>query len=644
MTLFTTGNLLAVTVQAGGLVLAGAPLPRLLGLRAPRARLAYCRALLLACLLLPALQPYQPLPAPSAPPLVSQTEQVEAVRAAGSGVTAAAPARWVPPVTLMQIVAGGILVRAVWLLFGLAALRRLRRRATRLDPRPVSVQEAVALAGVDAEFRVAHSRTRPLTFGIARPVVIVPSDFAAFSHEEQKAIACHELTHVRRRDWLRNAGDEVVRALAWFHPAAWWLTRQIRLFREEVVDQEVVAQTGQRRPYLDALLRLSAPERGGRLVPAPLFLGRSHLSVRVALLLKEVRMSRPRLVSSFVAMAAALVLCGKGLVAAVPLHGIAGDEPVAQAAGAPRPGQVTPAPRARSSKALRLVHAPQPVFAPGAENVPVIVALDLDPTGAVVEATGIAGPSELQATAVSAVRAWRFDPPGQAQRILVGFNPAADSGGLSDQPPVLVGGKVKAPRKTYDVKPVYPADAAAAGAQGIVILETVIAPDGAVSRVSVLRSAPLLDAAALDAVLRWRFTAPGFPVQMVVTVNFALDDGSGKAGAPGKVPSPDASPAAAAPATGALRVGGAIAPPAKTYDVKAVYPEAARSAGVQGVVLIDVTIAPDGKVSDARVLRSIPLLDQAALDAVRQWEFTPTLRNGQAVAVSMTVTVNFVLE
>jgi len=62
------------------------------------------------------------------------------------------------------------------------------------------------------------------------------------------------------------------------------------------------------------------------------------------------------------------------------------------------------------------------------------------------------------------------------------------------------------------------------------------------------------------------------------------------------------------------------------------------------VVIIEATIGTDGKVKDAKVLRTIPLLDQAALDAVRQWEFTPTLLNGVPVPVIMTVTVNFTLQ
>ena len=98
------------------------------------------------------------------------------------------------------------------------------------------------------------------------------------------------------------------------------------------------------------------------------------------------------------------------------------------------------------------------------------------------------------------------------------------------------------------------------------------------------------------------------------------------------------------PPTAPVRVGGNIKTPTKTHDVKPVYPPIAQSARVSGVVIIEATIGPDGRVKDAKVLRSIPLLDQAALDAVKQWQFTPTLLNGVPVPVIMTVTVNFTLQ
>ncbi|MBI4265277.1 MAG: energy transducer TonB [Acidobacteria bacterium] len=94
---------------------------------------------------------------------------------------------------------------------------------------------------------------------------------------------------------------------------------------------------------------------------------------------------------------------------------------------------------------------------------------------------------------------------------------------------------------------------------------------------------------------------------------------------------------------GPVRVGGSILPPTKVKHVPPVYPPLAQAAQVQGVVILEVTIDPSGRVTDARVLRSIPLLDQAAIDAVRQWEFTPTRLNGVPVPVIMTVTVQFTL-
>ena len=96
-----------------------------------------------------------------------------------------------------------------------------------------------------------------------------------------------------------------------------------------------------------------------------------------------------------------------------------------------------------------------------------------------------------------------------------------------------------------------------------------------------------------------------------------------------------------APAGAPVRVGGNIRAPTRTHVVDPIYPQAARAAGVQGVVVLEVVIGADGAVSNARVLRSIPQLDQAALDAVRQWRYEPTLLNGVPVPVIMTATVNF---
>jgi TonB family protein len=110
----------------------------------------------------------------------------------------------------------------------------------------------------------------------------------------------------------------------------------------------------------------------------------------------------------------------------------------------------------------------------------------------------------------------------------------------------------------------------------------------------------------------------------------------------GPLPS-SASEAGPAPPAGAVRVGGNIRPPIRSRTVDPLYPPTAEAAGIQGVVILELHIDVDGAVSNARILRSIPLLDQAALDAVRQWRYQPTLLNGVPVPVILTATVNFTL-
>lgn len=112
------------------------------------------------------------------------------------------------------------------------------------------------------------------------------------------------------------------------------------------------------------------------------------------------------------------------------------------------------------------------------------------------------------------------------------------------------------------------------------------------------------------------------------------------------VPPPPAPPTAPSRPPGrveAYRVGGTIREPRKVRNVSPVYPDLARQARVQGVVILEATISPTGEVTSVTVLRGVPLLDSSAIEAVRQWRYEPTLLNGVAVPVIMTVTVNYKL-
>ena len=101
---------------------------------------------------------------------------------------------------------------------------------------------------------------------------------------------------------------------------------------------------------------------------------------------------------------------------------------------------------------------------------------------------------------------------------------------------------------------------------------------------------------------------------------------------------PDAPPP---PPTGPVRVGLDVKEPRKVKGPPPVYPALAAQGGIEGTVVLECVVDPRGRVVDVKVVRGMPLLDEAAIEAVRQWAYTPTLVNGEPTSVIMTVRVNF---
>lgn len=128
----------------------------------------------------------------------------------------------------------------------------------------------------------------------------------------------------------------------------------------------------------------------------------------------------------------------------------------------------------------------------------------------------------------------------------------------------------------------------------------------------------------------------GVPAGAGIAGGMGLGIGVGVSGPPAPPEPPPAPPKL-------VRPGGIITAPAKVVHVPPVYPAIARSAHVEGLVILEAVINERGGVEHVKVLRSVPLLDAAAIDAVRSWRYTPTLLNGVPVQVLMTITVNFSL-
>jgi protein TonB len=93
-----------------------------------------------------------------------------------------------------------------------------------------------------------------------------------------------------------------------------------------------------------------------------------------------------------------------------------------------------------------------------------------------------------------------------------------------------------------------------------------------------------------------------------------------------------------------VRVADLPVSPRKIVDVRPQYPEIARAARVEGTIIMEAVLDTSGRVTQLRVLKSVPMLDQAAVDAVRLWRYTPSLYGGHPVSVLMTITVRFTLQ
>jgi protein TonB len=159
-------------------------------------------------------------------------------------------------------------------------------------------------------------------------------------------------------------------------------------------------------------------------------------------------------------------------------------------------------------------------------------------------------------------------------------------------------------------------------------------------------------AAATNGVAAWRYEPPfnaplafsmslSFNAEEAATVTQSVTGPGGRSGAAGAAVPLRIQETLTVGHASSFRAGAGFA---QTKHVDPVYPETARSTRVSGVVILEASIDVQGRVSDVRILRSVPLLDRAALDAVRQWEYAPTLLNGAPVPVIMTLTMQFLAE
>ena len=594
MTGFWLKNLTAYSAQIALLALSGGLVLRLLRIRIPKFRLLCWQTLLAGCLLLPAIPLRRPWDGAS-------------IQISTSALFVPSPARqreskpWATPQAILLVLGAGIAVRSAQLCLGFWRIRRYRRNARVV---PGAFQPLQNRMAVSAGIHVSDEIPGPVTFGWLHPAVLLPPTAL-----EDESIACHELVHVRRRDWLYTVVEECILAVFWFHPAMWWLISEIQLAREQAVDQEVVAILSARERYLESLLTLAAAKAGVDLAPASSFLRKKHLKKRIESLLKEASMSRLRLNSSLATYAAVLLVAGWLSMRSFPLQAAPQENDA--------PGVEV------QQNGLTVLHRVPVQYPPEALEKriqgTVIAELTLTETGTVADAVILSGPLELRKAALESLLHWHYatdaHPQGKTQVSLTFRLPestasagarAVSSTTLPPPPPWM------ATVKSIDLRLPEPLKSKVAGGLSLSVGDQ-LTPTAMVDLFAAVRQ--------LDEHLRVGVQAAADGSGSVVTVSLA---------APAEAPQ-------------RIRVGGNMQAANLIEKITPKYPVEAKQAHIQGKVSFTATIGKDGKVENLELISGEPVLAEAAREAVAQWVYKPTLLNGQPIEVVTQVDVNFTL-
>ncbi|HWC98398.1 MAG TPA: M56 family metallopeptidase [Candidatus Sulfopaludibacter sp.] len=450
--------------------------------------------------------------------VVPSTSVVAAAVSAAEPIPAPVP--WNVPLTIW---ASGTALAGLWFLVGILGTSWMVRRAA---PGGDAADLARSL-GIRRRVRLLHSDAAPmpLTWGVMRPVVVLPRTAVDWPASRLHAVLLHELVHVRRLDLLAQAIGQAVCCLYWFHPLAWLAARQLRIEREQACDDAVLA------------LGIPAPEYAGHLMDMVRAMAdrtawnqsvamaeASGLELRVRALLDRKRDRRP---------------LNRWKAAAIATVGVAMLLPMGALSETPVP------PQARGSL-TGTVKDPSGAVIPGCT----VVAHAGDgnseetaTTGAVGQYTFNSIPSGRYTVTVEArgfviFRAPVVVPAGSAAQLnanltLGSVSQAVEVRGSKTAPVVppapgpkriRVGGNVQQTKLVRQPRPVYPPELQQLGVEGVVSMRAIISKEGVPTNIQVLSTGvdERLIAPALDSVKLWRYQPMllnGEPVETLTTID-----------------------------------------------------------------------------------------------------------------------------
>ncbi len=421
------------------------------------------------------------------------------------------------------------------------------------------------------------------TCGLLRPKVFLPHGADAWPSERIYAVLTHELAHIKRFDWPVQLLAEVARAVYWFNPLFWIACRWLRSESEHACDDVVLNSGVDAKDYAAHLLELARGQKSsGRSWSPVLAMSRPPNLER-----RFVAMLNPSLNHRAVSRRSVFAICVLAVCMTLPLAAM--RAPAQSKAAAPAP-KTTAAPAVLPERTLAVVATPVPARRASTPAKPApatpqgradgsLVGTVSDSSGAVVPRVNVTVAS-LEAT------------PTGMRETAIATNVSDEIGAFAF--PALTPGQ-------YSLKAELPGFATFRKA-GIEIIRS------QTTRQNILLSVG-------NIVQRVEVSAAGQP----------------------RPPVPQALPQR-------IRVGGNIIAAKLVSQVKPIYPQSAREAGIEGLVQMQGIIGPEGNFISLRVVKSNDKdLSSAALEAVKQWRYQPTLLNGEPIEVQTEIQVEFKL-
>ena len=544
-----------------------------------------------------------------------------------------APASMPLPWTTIAIVAwmAGALVGLVGLVTGLVRLARFTARCVPVAAGPwreTADRLSAELRLPQVQLLQSDDPSLLVTWGLVTPKIILPAGAAHWDEPRRRVVLAHEMAHIGRRDWLLHMSAEMLRALYWVNPLAWLACRRLRQESEYACDDAVLRGGIDPAEYATHLLGVARQAIGGRRawVSAPAIAHPSTLERRISAMLTEKRNREPLTRRACVAAVAgifavalpitALAVGGSSQPVRVTADVVLAPSPSMAIATVPSPAAAAVAPRKPIAAAPAPAAAQQ---APASLSVTV-----MDPSGAVLP-----GVESLLTDAQAGVR-YRMVSDGSGRFSLADLVPGRYEMVLS-----LPGfGTVT------NVIPI------AAGAS---LQRTIMMPLGSLEETILVTCAP--PAATIlpsptgitvdrevgvayvngERYVRQSNAIAAYAVRQRVWTRGAFTAPAAQAPRPAGVP---------------VRVGGQIAAPRQIRRVNPVCPRNVLPSA-DTVVVLTARVGVDGHLNDLRdvsaagVAAPAPEFVNAALEAVRQWEYTPTRLNNTLVEANIRITVQF---